>query len=37
VALGRTYPLPIVAHAFARARALAAYASVRGAAGERRG
>jgi len=31
VELGRTYPLPIVAHAAARSRALAAYASVRGA------
>jgi deoxyribodipyrimidine photo-lyase len=31
VELGRTYPLPVVAHAAARARALAAYASVRGA------
>jgi deoxyribodipyrimidine photo-lyase len=34
VELGRTYPLPVVAHAAARARALAAYASVRGARDE---
>ena len=39
VELGRTYPRPVVAHAAARARALAAYASVRGAgyASERNG
>lgn len=30
VELGRTYPLPVVAHRAARARALAAYASLRG-------
>ena len=35
VELGRTYPLPVVAHAAARARALAAYASVRGAGDQR--
>jgi len=34
VDLGRTYPLPIVAHAAARARALAAYASLRAGGGE---
>jgi len=30
VELGRTYPLPVVEHSFARKRALAAYSSVRG-------
>jgi len=34
VELGGTYPLPVVDHAAARARALAAYASVRGARDE---
>ena len=30
IVLGRTYPRPIVDHAFARARALGAYAAMRG-------
>jgi deoxyribodipyrimidine photo-lyase len=37
VELGRTYPLPVVAHTVGRARALAAYASVRESARENEG
>ena len=33
VALGKTYPRPIVDHAWARARALAAYEEIRAASG----